>query len=370
MRVRVLHVLYEPHPSGISRHVLEIVRLLPELEHHVVFPEHLPGVERSLRELGATPHPLRLDNRFLPRAALARLPWRIRRLAPDVLHLHALETGLFGGVAAHLASALARGSGGRPPRLLFTPQTTAIRRKELWPAYRALLRLLGRREHTWVAVSEGQARALRAWCPGDEVVTIPNWPADLGELPTREAARARLGWPEGARIAASVIRLSAQKDPKTFVRAAAHAPSWTLALCGDGPLRAEVEREAAGVENVILQGRVDGLRDVFAAADALVLASRWEGMSLTLLGALEQGLPCVASRIPGNEDLVLDEETGLLVNTGDAAALGKALERLSADSAWAAELGEAGQLHVLANYSEDAGRERLRALYRVATSLR
>ena len=109
--------------------------------------------------------------------------------------------------------------------------------------------------------------------------------------------------------------------------------------------------------------------EVLAGADVLTLASRWEGMSLTLLGAMASGLPVVASRIAGNTDLVLDEETGLLVEPGDSAGLRAAVERLAGDESLRARLAAAGQRHVAEGYSEAAVAERMRAAYREARAL-
>lgn len=354
--MHVLHLLYEPARSGISAHALGLVRLLGELRHGVIYPAHLQGLAEEVARAGGEPWPVDMGNKLLPRSALSRIPALVRRLRPDVLHVHALEAGAFGALAARLAGQAA---------LVFQPQTVEIRQQRYLPAYRALVRGLLRRRALLLAVSQGQREDLQRFAPDCRVRVVPNWAPRL-ELGDRRDARARLGWGEEELVVAQITRLSAQKDPLTFVRAAAGSRAglrW--ALFGDGPLRADVEDAAAGLARFDLPGFVP-IAEVLAGADLLTLASRWEGMSLTLLGAMASGLPVVASRIAGNTDLVLHEQTGLLVEPGDAEGLRAAVERLARDAPLRARLAAAGRARVAEGYSEAAVAEQLRAAYREA----
>lgn len=353
----VLHLLWEPARSGISRHVLELVRILPDLRHSVVLPAGLAGVADELRALGADAREVPMRSRVLPRAALGEVPRLVRDLAPDVVHLHALETGLFGTLAARL---------GRAGPVVFQPQTVEIRQRAALPLFRALLRLAGRSHAAWIGVSKGQLARLERLAPG-RVRWIPNPVPALDPLPPPDQARRRLGWPAGAFVVVSVARLAAQKDPLGFVRAARANEGLLHVLVGDGPLRAEVEERARTAPNVRLQGQVDGLSDVLAGADVLCLASRWEGLSLTLLEALARGVPSIASAIDGNVDAVIHEETGLLVPPGDPDALAAAIRRLAGDPELRRRLAAAGQAHVAAAFSGPAVAAKLRALYAEVT---
>ncbi|MGE0706895.1 MAG: glycosyltransferase [Planctomycetota bacterium] len=355
MSDHVLHVLYEPRLSGIGRHVLEVVRALPEWRHTVVFPAQLAGLAEELEEAGARPEPLRLSSRVLPPAALIRLPWLLRRRAPDLVHLHALEAGLFGSLAGALGGARA---------VVFGPQTLESRQRLLLGLYWRALRAMARRHAVWLGASAGHARALRARAPrGVRVHLVPNAPPRLGPLPAPDAARARLGWPAEGPAVAAVVRLCAQKDPLTFVRAARRNPGVFHALIGDGPLRRAVEREARGLANLRLHGALAELEPVYAGSDVIAQATRWEGMSLVLLSALAAGRAAIASRVDGNTDLVRDGETGLLVAPGDALGLAAAAARLASDPALRARLGAAGRRLVAAEYSAARAADALRAAY-------
>lgn len=351
----VVHLLYEPARSGISRHVLSLVRDLPDLRHTVLLPTGLDGVAAEARALGATAREVPMPSRVLPASALWALPRALRAADGDLVHLHSLEAGGFGSLAATLA-------GSR--RVVFTPQTLELRRPRLLPPFLVALRAAARGHRAWIAVSHGQERALAAAAPrGVAVRRVPNAVPALRPLPDRVEARARLGWPPAALVVACIGRLSAQKDPLTFVRAARDLRDVVAVLVGAGPLRREVEAAAAGAAHVRVAGHVPAIEDVLAASDVVVLASRWEGLPYALLEAMSSGVPVVATAIDGNVDLVHHERTGLLVQPGDPAALGRAIARLASDGALRRRLADAARAHVAASFSPEAVAARLRAVY-------
>jgi glycosyltransferase involved in cell wall biosynthesis len=157
-----------------------------------------------------------------------------------------------------------------------------------------------------------------------------------------------------------VGRLSKEKNLSTLVRAAASLRGrlpLRLVLVGDGPLRESLAAEAlaAGVA-IDFRGVVDQrvLPQLYAAADAFVLASFTEGHSKVLLEAMSTGLPCVASDCDGNRSLVAQERTGLLFDPNCPAGLAGCLDRVLTDHDLAGSLGRAARELVVAQY--DLGR--------------
>jgi colanic acid/amylovoran biosynthesis glycosyltransferase len=140
-------------------------------------------------------------------------------------------------------------------------------------------------------------------------------------------------------------------------------------LIGGGPderaLRGQIE--AAGLaESVVLAGPrtrqqiVDELRraDALVAPSVPTRAGRREGIPVVLMEAMSTGLPVVASAISGIPELVEDGVSGLLVPPGDAAAIARALRRLTADPALRERLGRAARSRVLAEFDlEDSAAE-------------
>lgn len=155
-----------------------------------------------------------------------------------------------------------------------------------------------------------------------------------------------------------VGRLHASKGLATLIAAwpqvAARWPAARLWLVGEGPARVELESqiESLGLRGqVVLAGCFDTVSDVYLAADAFVLPSHEELMSMALLEAMAAGLPIVASDIPGNRHLIAPGDQGLLVPVGDEAALGAAIIRLLGDRDAAACMGLAARRRAAENFS-------------------
>lgn len=126
-----------------------------------------------------------------------------------------------------------------------------------------------------------------------------------------------LGIPAGARVLVSVGRLHPQKGYDLLIEAIApllaDQPGWQLLIVGEGPARFDLERQIreAGLEGRIhLPGYRDDVPSILAAADAFVLASRWEGMPNAVLEAMAAGLPVVATDVEGIDELIVDRADG------------------------------------------------------------
>jgi sugar transferase (PEP-CTERM/EpsH1 system associated) len=153
-----------------------------------------------------------------------------------------------------------------------------------------------------------------------------------------EARQAIAGCPFGDPadfVTGWIGRMDPVKDLPTLLHAFAFARQRAgggarlrLALVGDGPARASVERlvEALGLrDHVWLAGERADIAHVMQGLDCFALPSLGEGISNTLLEAMASRLPIVATRVGGNGELIESGMTGLLVPPGDARALATAL---------------------------------------------
>jgi glycosyltransferase involved in cell wall biosynthesis len=147
------------------------------------------------------------------------------------------------------------------------------------------------------------------------------------------------------------------KDHGTLIEAFARLrtirPEAHLTLVGDGPERGAIVEHAARLDlsrAVTFAGERADVAPLLAAFDVFALASRSEGVSLTLLEAAAAGLPVVATRVGGNEEVVVDGKTGFLVPAGDPAAFADALARV-AERPDRATLGAAGRARVERRFS-------------------
>jgi glycosyltransferase involved in cell wall biosynthesis len=106
--------------------------------------------------------------------------------------------------------------------------------------------------------------------------------------------------------------------------------------------------------NILFLGYRSNMPEVYASLDLFVLASVNEGMPMTILEALAARRPVVATRVGAVEKVITPEQTGLLVEARDVAALRDAMLKCLRDLPFARELGRKGAEHVRRNFSAEA----------------
>lgn len=242
-------------------------------------------------------------------------------------------------------------------------------------AHRALYRIGVRAASGFIAVSEDAARAVRDQFrpPPDKLFTIPNG-VDIdryGHPVDRAAMRARLGVPADARLVTIVGKLMEQKGHRVLLDAlptvAERHADLHVVLAGEGPLRDEIVGRAAAAGlggRVHLVGNRSDVADLLAASDLFVLPSLWEGLPMALLEAMASRLPVVASAVSGSREVVISDESGLLVRPGDPSALAGAMLELLGNADRAARLGLGARARVEDRFSARTQARRHAALFR------
>jgi glycosyltransferase involved in cell wall biosynthesis len=108
--------------------------------------------------------------------------------------------------------------------------------------------------------------------------------------------------------------------------------NWTLTIAGDGPDRVELERRLSrSMEKVKFVGQIapEEVPDCFKTHDVFLFPSRYEGFGITLIEALAAGCTPIASLITGvTDDIVLDQDRGLIIPQGNFQALARAIRFL------------------------------------------
>ena len=182
----------------------------------------------------------------------------------------------------------------------------------------------------------------------------------------------------------TTARLSKEKGIDILLRAWARVvrqeKGLKLIIVGDGPLAGELKKlsESLGVtESVTFMGMIQNVMGYLKNADLFVLPSRTEGLSNALLEAMSYGLPCIATKVGGNIELVGEDDhkkimpgkfiiarNGLLVNPDDVEGISEAMLYLIRNGIEREEMGNKGRLYIEKNYSIDLIADKYIALYR------
>ena len=240
-----------------------------------------------------------------------------------------------------------------------------------------------RQADVYLSVSPGLSGAyLEAGLPASRLRQVCN-AVDTGRFrpPSGEerlALRRELGLPPGLVLVLFVGYFSRDKRPHLLYEAWARAGgSSGLVLVGAtrrsyrevDPVLADTIRQraaSAGLQDVLFF--VENTREIekyFRAADLYVLPSIREGLPIALLEAMASALPCIASRLTGSTDTVIDHGVnGLLVAPDDPRALAAAIRLLIDDPAARARLGSAARRTILERYSITGTRTAWHSAYR------
>lgn len=367
LNIAIVTQAYRPAVGGVTEHVHGTASALRERGHQVTVItsgqgrsyRHRNGHEKDVVRLGRNFTLLYngADNNITLGLGLhGALRTQLERGAFDVVHVHCpLSPSL---------PMLAIRSARQPVVGTFHSVSVSDR---VFRVFRPILRPYYDKLDHVIAVSEpARAEVLRNF-PGP-ITIVPNG-VDL--------ARFRCGvdpLPQFADAIPNLLfvgRFDPRKGLPELMRACAslrdEGLDFRLILVGDGRLRRSLERAARRFPpgRVVFEGQVehDRLPRYYASADVFCTPARGsESFGLVLLEAMAQGIPIVATDIPGYRSVVTHESEALLVPPRDPDALARALGSLLRDPARRERLGAAG-LRTAARYGWDSIAERLEAIY-------
>lgn len=340
-----MHVIDTPGPGGGETVCVRLAAgLTGERWQSVVAVPGAGWLLDEARRVGlpaviAAPAGRGFDTRYLRTVAS-----RIREVGADVVQTHFLGPAVYGGVAG---------------RVLGVPVVSTFHGLADFAEsrFRGLkLRLLGWTARRLVFVSGALRRetlALGGLSPSRAVVIRNGLPEPDGERAAGPDPRGDWGVREGDVVIGAVGNVRPAKAYDVLLHATAllvkAGVPVRVVIAGDkgGPLGEELVRLRDALElsdRVRFLGYREDVDRVLEACDVFVLTSSSEGFSLATVQAMRAGLPVVATRCGGPEEILRDGETGLLVSPGSAEAVRDGLLRVIRDGALARRLGGRARL--------------------------
>jgi glycosyltransferase involved in cell wall biosynthesis len=353
-------------------HRLPMARAAKAAGFEVHVATRLAGGEAAIAAEGFVPHALSLRRGSLSPIDLLRASIQLRALLaavrPAILHNVALKPILAGGLAAlsHPGVAVVDSLTGQGAVFADDSRASRLSRPLIakllgWLLGRASCVVVQNQDDRAFVAALGASPARISLIPGSGVDTAHFTP--LPEPPVPPVTVAYVGRMLAVKgvplLIDAVSDLRKQGTPLLLLLAGRCDPE------NPGSLAPQQLREFADAFGIQWLGHVEDVREVWAKAHIAVLASRGgEGLPKTLLEAAACGRPMVATDVPGSRDIVQDGETGILVPTGDRAALAAALKKLADDPELRRKFGANARALVEREFTgERIGRE-IVALYR------
>jgi glycosyltransferase involved in cell wall biosynthesis len=323
--MRITHAVADGNPGGATSLVLDLIERQLQVRNAEVSLLTQPDSYAldCARRLGAGAAGLDFFRHPLDPRLHRDVGRALRNLPSDVLHVHGSRAGFC--VAARRE---------RPAPCVYTVHGYHFLHRPPWQRRLGTLaeRATGRRADAVAFVCEHDRQLAARW----------------GLVPRRKTARVIWNGIPLARVPAAhdapprsvgfCARLTRQKDPLLALEVAALlAPKgFRFTFIGGGELEAEIRRrrDALHLQDCVhLLGAVSRERalDALGRVQIVLLTSRWEGLPITLIEAMQMGIPVVAARVSGIPELVEHGRSGLLVDGRGAADFSAAVERLAAE---------------------------------------
>ncbi len=350
-KIRVCQLITELGLAGAERIVYQLATRLDRDRFDVSVVALRGGrVARMLEDAGVTVRVVKMRGKW-DAARLMRLPGILRELRPDIVHTHLFHADMVGRVMANCAS------------VRHVVHTVHVVEGRFRPWQFFVARMLNGLCDKTVCVSRAvmDFHSRKSSLPRDGYMVIPNG-TDAGQFAhdpvKRRNLRDDLGVGKDRILVGFVGRLDYQKGVETLLSTMSHLAArgepMDLVIAGDGPKRALVEnfvRHGEGGKHCRYLGSVDDVQAVYSAMDVMAMPSRWEGLSLVATEAMAASLPIVATRAPGLEDIIVDGETGIIVEPNDVFQMAERILELAADADLRRRLGASGRKRVIEEYS-------------------
>ncbi|WP_446893262.1 glycosyltransferase family 4 protein [Acinetobacter sp. NS4_7] len=348
--------------GGASVHLLDLAKGMISQGHEVhilvggtgAFTEELEKNDISFSPLNHLKREISLIHDVL---GFWEIKKHLKKLKPDIVHCHSSKAGLLGRLAAK--------SLGLP--VVFTAHgwafTEGISPKKQ-KIYAQIEKFLIKFSDHIITVSEFD----RIYGFNFGVGSLDTVTAVHNGIPVQDLQIEKVrNFDQPCKII-MVARFDDQKDQMTLIQALGilKNKNWFMEFIGSGPtleLCKQVVNQLGLDTKVKFLGQQRNVKGFLNNSDIFVLSTNYEGFPLTILEAMRAKLPVIATNVGGNNESVIDNETGFLTRKNDIQDLSKSLSILIDDRNLAIEMGKRGYERFITEFTHDLMLKKILKIY-------
>lgn len=335
-KIKICHVQLLPLLSGVQNMMINLLEHLDrsKFDITVVSAPDGPMIDKlktmNIRHI-AVPHLIQRIN-VNDLSVFIRFYKIFRKYTFDIVHTHSSKTGLFGRIAARLAGVkiVVHTIHGFP----FHPHQSRIS----YLFFKNLERIAGVFCDRAISVNtyEKDLAIHEKVISRNKIASIYNGIFELKS--SNPVDRSQYNIPEKHIIIGTMGRLSEPKNminiTSVAIEVVLKSDNISFVFVGDGEQRKIIEdmiSQSGTSDRIHLVGWQDDIAQWYDLFDIVLLYSKWEGLSLTILEAMSMKKPLIVSNIKGNKEMVFEERNGYLVEIDDHQDLTKKIISLSKD---------------------------------------
>ena len=309
-KIKVLHIT-EPFAAGVYNYVKEICAYFDNQEQFECFVIYSPNrngtdFDKISRDFSnkTTLIQIPMSREISPKSdfiAIWGLMKEIKKIQPDVIHLHSSKASIIGRVAAYFSG---------KAKVFYTPNGYSFLRQDIGKRKKKFFFLVEK----WTAKIFGGTTIACGDTEFEHAKIIGKAKLVRNGVSPKQLLKYNTGTKRNKFRVGTMGRLSPQKNPKLFNEIARRLPKIEFIWIGAGQLQTELSSK-----NIIVTGwkAHEEAMQIVNTFDVYIQTSLWEGLPFTILEAMALGKPIVATKVVGNKDAVENGNNGYLCDNAD-----------------------------------------------------
>jgi len=355
--MRILHTEWSDDLGGQEKRVLAEAAGLRDRKHSValICREHAKIRGEAIKS-GLEVHTLPM-RKLYDIASMIKLSQFLKGNRFDIINTHSGVDSWIGGIASRIAG---------------VPVLVRTRHLNI-PLKRSLLNFIHYLPDMYITCGENMRSNLIGNCgfPAKKVISIPTGVhAEYFHVKRNPEAKLRYGLDKDAIVITNVGIFRKVKGHEVMLKSVAKVmnqlPKAKFLLAGDGPDKKELEEMAnkMGIgKHVLFPGFIDNIPEIYSFTDIAILSSWSEGLPQSLLQAMAAGVPVIATNVGGVPEVVVHEESGILIEAGDHTALAEGIIRIINHPDLAVRMAVRAKAIVLQGHSMNSMLDSIESLY-------